>query len=123
MKLVAVVPVLLVACSCAGGSEHRLASTFDESKAAVRRGELIDLAFNDDVYVYGRKLESEIIIIGINRAAEAKALTAPAAYLELADGARGVPLLGAKEPFTVSAGTLSLTLPPRTAVAYKVAKE
>jgi neopullulanase len=91
--------------------------------AAVRRGQLIDLAFNDDVYVYGRKLESEIIIIGINRAAEAKAVTAPAAYLELADGARGVPLLGAKEPFTVSAGTLSLTLPARTAVAYKVGKE
>jgi glycosidase len=91
--------------------------------AAVRRGELIDLAFNDDLYVYGRKLDSEIIIIGINRAAEAKTVTAPAAYLELADGARGVALLGAKEALAISSGMLSLTLPPRTAVAYKIAKE
>jgi neopullulanase len=91
--------------------------------AAVRRGELIDLMFNDDVYVYARRLGSEIIVIGINRAAEAKTVTAAAMHLDLADGARGVALLGAREPFTVSAGALLLALPPRAAVAYKVVKE
>lgn len=87
---------------------------------AVRRGELIDLAFNDDLYVYARRSGREIIIIGINRAAEAKTATASAALLELTDGARGVPLVGGREPFAITSGKLSLTLPPRTAVAYEV---
>ena len=43
MKRVAVVVlVLLVASSCSGDSERRLASTFDASKAALRRGELVE---------------------------------------------------------------------------------
>jgi CHAT domain-containing protein/Tfp pilus assembly protein PilF len=40
MKHVAVLALLVVAGACAAGNERRLAATFEESKAAVRRGEL-----------------------------------------------------------------------------------
>ena len=43
MKRVAVIVIALVAaCSCAIDDERRLASTFDASKMAVRRGELVE---------------------------------------------------------------------------------
>src|SRR6185295_15628829 len=43
MKRVAVVVlVLVVACSCAIDNERRIAAVFDASKAAVRRGELVE---------------------------------------------------------------------------------
>jgi hypothetical protein len=44
----------------------------------------------------------------------------PAAYLEALDGQRLEPLLGARDRPAVAAGTLVLTVPPRTAVAYKL---
>src|ERR1700742_4828126 len=44
MKCAALVTVLaaIVASGCTIRNEHRLASTFDASKAAVRRGELVE---------------------------------------------------------------------------------
>jgi len=87
---------------------------------SVRRGQLIDLAFDDDVYVYARRLNNEMIVIAFNRAATPKPVSAPASYLGLTDGARLVPLIGASEGVRVAAGAIGLQLPARTAVAYKI---
>jgi neopullulanase len=88
--------------------------------AAVRHGELIDLAFGDDVYVYARRASAETVIIAINRASARKQVSIPATLLDLPDGSRVVPLLGAKEGSTVRAGTIALDLPESTAAAYKI---
>ena len=87
---------------------------------AIRRGNLIDLAFDDDIYSFARRNDEETIIVAINRAAAAKTVSIPAVALDLTDGARLVPLLAAKESLAVRAGAISLSLPARSAVAYKI---
>jgi hypothetical protein len=61
-----------------------------------------------------------MIVVAFNRAAATKSVTAPAADLGLANGARLVPLIGTSEGAMVTAGAIRLQLPARTAVAYKV---
>ncbi len=87
---------------------------------AIRRGELIDLAFDDDGYAYARRDADETIVIAINRAATAKTLVIPTAALEGGDATTLVPLLNAKERVNASARTIALPVPARMAVAYKV---
>ena len=89
---------------------------------ALRRGRSIDLAYDDDVYVYARQNKSETIIIAINRAATLKQVSVPASFINAADGAQITPLLGAKESARVASGALPLTLQPRSAVAYKLSR-
>jgi glycosidase len=88
--------------------------------SAIRRGELIDLAFDDDSYAYARRDQSEIVIIAINRAATPKHLSIPASSLDLADGATLAPLLVAEDRPRVAGGALALKVPARSAVAYRV---
>jgi glycosidase len=88
--------------------------------AALRRGAQTDLFFDDDAYAFARHDRGETIVVAINRAAAPKELTFPAAYLEARDGARLEPLLVAKDTPAAAAGSLKLTVPPRTAVAYKL---
>ena len=88
--------------------------------AAIRRGELIDLVFDDDVYVFARKLGDEVVMIGINRAAEAKAISAPLAHFGVDDNVCAVPLLGGGDSVKGANGAISFKLPPHTAVAYKL---
>jgi glycosidase len=89
---------------------------------AVRRGEMIDLAFDDDSYTFARKLGDQVIVVGINRADREKTAAAPATYLGLPDGARFEALLGTRKSFAVSSGQFSVPLPPRTAVAFRLAR-
>jgi len=88
--------------------------------ASIRRGRQLDLFFDDDSYAYARRDRDETVVIAINRAAAPKEMTLPAAYLEARDGARLEPLLVAVDRPTVAAGALKLTVPARTAVAYKL---
>jgi glycosidase len=88
---------------------------------ALRRGALIDLFFDDDAYAYARQDDGETIVIALNRAAASKELTIPAEYLEARDGARLDPLLVATDRPPVASGSIKLSVPARTAVAYRLA--
>jgi glycosidase len=87
---------------------------------AIRRGALLDLAFDEDSYAYARRDANETILIAINRAAAPKEISIPASYLDARDGARLEPLLKATDHPTVASGTLKLNVPARSAVAYKL---
>jgi neopullulanase len=88
--------------------------------SALRRGSLIDIVYNDDLYLYARRDEVETIVIAINRADSARTLTPFVNTIDVANGARLVPLLGAKESATVSKGAVTIILPAKTAAAYIV---
>jgi glycosidase len=90
--------------------------------SAIRRGALIDLSFDEDSYAFARRDSDETVIIAINRAAAPKEITFPASYVDARDGARLEPLLTAKDRPTVAAGSLKLTVPAKSAVAYKLDK-
>jgi glycosidase len=89
---------------------------------AIRRGSLTDLFFDEDSYAFARRDAEETVVIAINRAAAPKEMSFPAAYLEARDGARLEPLLAAKDRPAVVAGSLKLTVPAKSAVAYKVSE-
>ncbi|HEX8558487.1 MAG TPA: alpha-amylase family glycosyl hydrolase [Pyrinomonadaceae bacterium] len=89
-------------------------------QAALRRGSLTDLHFDDDSYAFARTHEGETVVVALNRSAAPKALTIPAAYLDAREGARLEPLFAAKDRPAVAAGSLRLTVPARAAVIYKL---
>ena len=89
--------------------------------ASLRRGALLDLAFDADSYAYARRHEGETVVVAFNRSAAPKEMTFPASYLEARDGARLEPLLAAADRPAVAAGALKLTVPARSAVIYKLA--
>jgi glycosidase len=95
---------------------------FRREHEALRRGSLIDLAYDDDVYVYARKSATEILIIAINRAATRKTVSFDAEKIDAGDGARLLTLPGEREGAAVRDGKIALVLPPKTAVAYQVRK-
>jgi neopullulanase len=82
---------------------------------ALRRGKLIDLFYDDEVYVYARQDPHETVIIAINRSADAKKIKIPAAVPGLNDNARLIPLIGSKVRGSINR---ELTLPARKAVAF-----
>ena len=88
--------------------------------AALRRGSLIDLHFDEDTYAFSRRDGEETVVVAFNRAAAPKELSLPAAYLEARDGARLEPLLAPQGAPQVAAGAVKLNVPARTAVAYKL---
>jgi len=77
--------------------------------SALRHGRLVDLVYDDDVYVFARQDNSETIVVGINRADKPAEVNIPFKSLTF--------LLG-----EVRADTLQskVTLPARTAVAFKI---
>ncbi|HEV7377272.1 MAG TPA: alpha-amylase family glycosyl hydrolase [Pyrinomonadaceae bacterium] len=87
---------------------------------AIRRGQTIDLVYDDDIYVFARRNMDETVIIVVNRAATPKKTTIPGALLETADGSQLLPLLVAKDRVRALDGAFTFDAPPRTAVAYKL---
>lgn len=87
---------------------------------ALRRGRLVDLLYTDDAYVYARTVESETVIVAINRAAAPAHFRLPAQSLGLLNGTPIVPLLKGTRA-VVDAESFALDVPARTAVAYRVA--
>jgi glycosidase len=92
-------------------------------QAALRRGSLTDLHFDDDSYAFARSHAGETVVVALNRAAAPKEVTIPAAYLDAREGARLEPLLAATDRPAVAAGSLKLTVPARAAVVYKLAAQ
>ena len=89
---------------------------------ALRRGALLDLAFDEEAYAYARRDGAETLVVALNRAAAPKELTFPASYLDAGAGARLEPLLVATDRPAAAAGTLKLTVPARSAVVYKLSQ-
>jgi glycosidase len=89
-------------------------------QAALRRGQTVDLIYDDDSYVFARRHLGETVIIAINRAAAPKKTTIPVAMLETTDGSQLVPLVFLKERVRAAGGSFTFEIPPRTAVAYKL---
>jgi glycosidase len=75
---------------------------------AIRRGRLIDLHYDDNVYVFARQFDSDTVIIGINRHDQEQQVTIPFKSI--------VPLIG---KIRVSTGETTITLPANSAVAFK----
>jgi glycosidase len=90
---------------------------------ALRRGSLVDLFFDEDSYAYARRDDAETVVVAINRSAAPKEISFPADYLDARDGQRLEPLLAAKDRPAVAAGSLKLTVPAKSAVAYKLSPQ
>ncbi|HYE16527.1 MAG TPA: alpha-amylase family glycosyl hydrolase [Pyrinomonadaceae bacterium] len=88
--------------------------------SALRRGSLTDLFFDADAYAFARRDGSETVVVAFNRAAAPKEISFPVAYLDAADGARLVPLLVAKDGAAAGGGAMKVTLPARSAAAYRL---
>ena len=86
----------------------------------LRRGALLDLFFDDDTYAYARRDDAETVVVAINRAAAPKEITLPASYLDARDGSRLEPLLAAKDRPAFAAGSVKITVPAKSAVAYRL---
>jgi glycosidase len=76
--------------------------------SALRRGRLIDLVYDDNVYVFARQDNSETVVIGINRQDKPAEVTIPFKSL--------TPLLGEVRADTFQT---KVTLPANSAVAFK----
>jgi glycosidase len=87
---------------------------------ALRRGRLVDLAYDDDAYVYARMSESDIIVIAINRAATKKTLSIAADRIGMREGVRLVPMSSGGASAPVLNGKIELVVPAKTAVAYEL---
>lgn len=87
---------------------------------AIRRGQTIDLVYDDDTYVFARRSRDETIIIVVNRAGTPKKTTIPVALLEATEGSQLLPLLVAKDRIRSASGNFTFDAPPRTAVAYRL---
>jgi len=75
--------------------------------SAIRRGRLVDLHYDDNVYVFARQDSTETVIIAINRQDKEQEVTLPFKTL--------APLLG---KIRVTRGP-NITLPPNSAIALK----
>jgi glycosidase len=79
--------------------------------SAIRRGRLIDLHYDDNVYVFARQDNRETVIIGINRQDQEQQVTVPFKSI--------TPLLGNVSNIRVVSGQTNVTLPANSAVAFK----
>lgn len=86
--------------------------------AAIRRGRLVDLLYDDDVYAYARQDGTETVIIAINRSAKEKRIKISAANINARNNAELRLLLGSGRTTTVTGGEVTLIVPARMAVAY-----
>jgi neopullulanase len=88
--------------------------------SSIRRGQLIDLFYDDDAYAYARQDASETVIVAINRSSSEKKLTVPKGAITIQTGSRLVTLLGARNEQKTISDEFDFTVPPKTAVAFGV---
>jgi len=88
--------------------------------AAIRDGRLIDLFYDDDVYVFARQDKLETVLVAVNRSAERKEINLPADSIGLKDGLKFKALIGSAAGGQVTGGQMKLVLPAKTAIAYGI---
>jgi hypothetical protein len=80
---------------------------------------LIELFYDDDAYVFARQDRSETVIIAINRQNQTKQVTVRSGSIGLRDGTQFQSLIGSPAILTTVKGLVRLTIPARTAIAFK----
>jgi glycosidase len=85
--------------------------------SAIRRGQLIDLFYDYDAYVFARRDATETVIIAINRADKERKIILPVGSIGLRDGAELTSLIGTVAGARIANGQVVLTLPAKTAAA------
>ena len=87
---------------------------------ALRSGSLIDLFYDDDTYVFARRDQNETVIVAFNRSGQEKKVMAPVGLVGAKDSNELAALIGTTMNAHVVKGQATLTLPGRSAVAFKV---
>jgi glycosidase len=80
---------------------------------ALRRGRLVHLAIEEQVYVYARVAASGAAIVALNNGTAAAQVRVDLSPLNLADGETLTDRLGTVQPAHVRQGAVTITLPPR----------
>ena len=88
-------------------------------EGAIRSGQLIDLFYDDNTYVFARQYATETVIVALNRQNQPKQVTVPAGSIGLLDGVMLKSLIGPVASSRVRNGEVTLNLPAQTAVAFK----
>jgi glycosidase len=86
---------------------------------ALRRGQLTDLFYDNDTYVFARQDKTETVVIAINRADKKREITIPAAAIGLRDGESLTSLLPRGSSAPIANGSATLSVPARTVAAFK----
>jgi len=86
--------------------------------SALRTGQLIDLFYDDNAYVFARKDENEIVLIAFNRANAERLIQIPVRSIGLADGAEVRVLIGNAPAAKAAKGQMTISVPARTAIAF-----
>ena len=113
----------------ASGRKQREQKMFEWTRAwlrlraahpALRSGSLIDLFYDDDIYVFARRHQNETVIVAFNRSGQEKKVTVPVGLVGVKDSNELGALIGTTTSAHVVKGLATLTLPERTAAAFKV---
>lgn len=91
---------------------------FRKSSPALRRGRLVHLAADEKTYVYARTLPGETVVMAFNNGSSPLTVSVPVADLGLREGQVLTPVPGGPA-VPVRDGTLSLSLPSRSAILLR----
>lgn len=86
--------------------------------SALRTGNLVDLFYDDDVYVFARQDKRETVVVAFNRAKQAQTVNLPVETIGLPEGSQ---LFSFSEPvhrIDVRSGAALLTLPAKSALIF-----
>ena len=86
-----------------------------EEHPALRHGNLLDLFYDDDAYVYARQDKSETVIVILNRSADERRIKIPLSVLGAQTGEQKQ-LIGSRARLTMDG---ELTVPAKSAVAFQ----
>jgi glycosidase len=88
--------------------------------SALRRGTHVDLDAQAGIYTFARRDETETVVVAFNRAEKPGTTRFSSKAIEAVDGDTLVPLLGEGEPVLIAGKQVTFTLPPCTAVCFKL---
>jgi glycosidase len=87
--------------------------------SALRQGRLVDLFYDDDVYVFARQDQKETIIVAFNRSKKEMKIDIPARAIRLADGTTLFDLREPNRTSRIANRGVLLTLPKSSATAFQ----
>jgi glycosidase len=87
--------------------------------SAIRNGRLIDLFADDDLYVFARQNKNETLLLAFNRNDAQRQVGVSARAIGITDGKEIQTLIGPSSTAHVVSGEATLTIPARTAVAFR----
>ena len=88
--------------------------------SALKTGNLIDLFYDDDTYVFARQDKNETVIVVFNRADKERKITVSTRSIGLTDGAEVSPVIGTSGGSRIANSQAILTLAKTSASAFVV---